>query len=131
MAIPIDTRIGILILSGCNGIEEIVGKVNIMLDQQLEETESEKMTTEDTVDEGNESVADKVANDSDANKANIDEIDDIADEMSDGHENEADPMLSFNERLQKAGYTKIDPPNGLRIPLLLDWVFVQEINNDP
>lgn len=35
MVIPIHTRIGILILSGCNEIEEIVGKVNKILDQQF------------------------------------------------------------------------------------------------
>ncbi|MFD2129642.1 hypothetical protein ACFSKI_00010 [Pseudogracilibacillus auburnensis] len=67
------------------------------------------MTTEDAVDGENESMADKVANDSDANKANIDEIDDIADEMSDGHENEADPMLYIQRAFTKSGLHKNRP----------------------
>lgn len=117
--------IGIIILSGCNEAEEILGKVNQILDQQLEGSESDEQLNEEVnqvEEESNENVMDDSTDDESAS---------IGSEISDGHENEADPMLSFDERLQKAGYAKIDPPNGLRLPLPLDWVLVQVIKEDP
>lgn len=116
-----------VLLTGCSEAEEILGKVNQILDQQLGE-ETEETEGEETQDENGE-VDESTTIPVDTN--NDTDVDPVENVMSDGHENEADPMLSFKERLQQAGYSKIDPPNGLRIPLPLDWVLVQVIKEDP
>lgn len=118
--------IGLLVLSGCNEMEEILGKVNQILDQQLENADVETPEQEEQI--NNETNVDTI-------EGNTTEEQETAAEttMSDGHENEADDdmFLSFDERMQKAGYTKIDPPNGLRLPLPQDWVLIQVIKEGP
>ncbi|MEK5038090.1 hypothetical protein [Sporosarcina sp. FSL K6-3457] len=118
--------LGIILLTGCNGeVEEVLGRGSKLLDEQLAETELESaVETSEEVNEKDKEVS-KVIND---------EGDDFGvevSEMSDGHENEADPFQTFDERLQQAGYTEIDPPNGLMIPVPQDWVLVQVMREGP
>lgn len=116
--------LGVFMLSGCSEIEDILSKINQILDQQLDELGSDDLNATN-VEAEDKGVAAEENNDNEVDEGTSDEIE------SDGHENEADPMLSFEERLQEAGYTGIDPPNGLRLTLPLDWVLVQVIKEDP
>ena len=120
--------LGVILLTGCNGeMEEILGKVNKLLDEQLAETESVVETSEEIAKEDGE--VDKVVSEVVSGEGENFAVE--VDEMSDGHENEADPFQTFDERLQQAGYTEIDPPNGLMIPIPQDWVLVQVIREGP
>lgn len=120
----IGLTIGLFALTGCNEVEEILGKVNRILDDQLEDTDAE--TSEQTELQGEDPKS--------SEENTIDDQESVTETtMSDGHENEADDdmFLSFEERMQKAGYTKIDPPNGLSVPIPLDWVLIEVIKEGP
>lgn len=122
---------GISLVAGCSEVEDILGKVNQILDEQLEDTdtaptESEEseyadLALEDEIESADEETINNMPN----------EAENVDDAMGDGHENEADPQLSFEERFLKAGYTQLDPPNGLRLSIPLDWVLVQVIKEEP
>lgn len=118
--------LGVILLAGCNGeVEEILGKVNKILDEQLEETKTESaVETSEEVNGEDKEVSEVVTSEND-------DLDVEVSEMSDGHENEADPFQTFDERLQQAGYTAIDPPNGLMVPIPEDWVLVQVMREGP
>lgn len=121
----------ISLVAGCSEVEDILGKVNQLLDEQLgetdtadteaEESKSAHLTLEDEMESAVEETIHHMSN----------EAENGEDLMSDGHENEADPQLSFEERFLKAGYTQIDPPNGLMLPVPVDWVLVQVIKEEP
>lgn len=140
----------VLLLSACSEAEEILGKVNKILDQQLAEEEDitedegnvaqDTATTGETTGETTESGETANAGETEKGAEQTENVGEPAgnettntasDGMSDGHENEADEgMPNFEERLKLAGYTKIDPPNGMPLPISYDWVLVQVIHEE-
>lgn len=117
--------LSVLLLTGCNEVDQIFGKVNKILDQQLEGSEETGGTLTD--EKGEAEKEGKEDSESYLEEATDEEV---AIGMSDGHENEADPMYSFEERLQMAGYSKLDPPNGIYFPFPEDFVLVEELPRD-
>lgn len=127
---------GLLIsmLAGCGEqIDEILGKVNEILDQQLEEGESEEVSgnTTETI-ENNEMDRNTQENIEEESMDNSSNSEDDSVVMDDGHGHGPDDEqgLTVEELINRGDYESIDPPNGYPLPIPpADWHLVQIIKD--
>ena len=127
------------LLAGCGEqVDEILGKVNQILDQQLEDEESEEAVGDTTESAGNSdtdssNAAGNSGDESAGNNANSeDNTDDGSVVMDDGHGHGPDDGqgTTVEELIQRGEYESIDPPNGYPLSLPpADWRLVQIIKD--
>lgn len=111
----------LLLLAGCNEFEEILSKVNQLLDEQLESSNDDQGEGEREInkEESNENGATK----EEATTAVSNEADEGASDNDGGQ--------SIEEKLIADGYTIMDIPNGLMFEVPEDWYLVEDNLDDP
>lgn len=112
------------VLSACNQVEDILGKVNQLLDEQLDEEQDSEEGTEDSNQE--DSTSDEVV-DVDPNQNLQTET---TDEDAKTVDNKPDAQLPFDERLAEQGYDTLVLPNGFPFEVPYHWILVEDNSQD-
>src|SRR5699024_3594223 len=106
----------VLFLTGCNQVEEILGKVNQILDEQL---------AEDSVDEASDISS---AEQADEREESVDTEADANEPVTEATEtagNGEQSLLPFDERLMEQGYEIMTLPNGIPVSIPYHWLLVE------
>lgn len=126
--------IGLLV--GCGEqVDEILGKVNQILDQQLEEGEPEEASGNaaevvENNETGNNIEDNDNINSSSANTEDNSDSDSVVKDVGHGHGPDDGQGTTVDELIQRGEYESIDPPNGYPLSLPpADWRLVQIIKD--
>jgi|SRR5690625_1346494 len=120
----------IVILAGCGEqMDEILGKVNQILDQQIEAGESEEVSGDGSEDKSIDSN-DDVIEDNNVNTKDLSDDNSVVQEDDQGHGPDEGQGLTVEELINQGNYESIDAPNGYPLPIPpADWHLVQMIKD--
>lgn len=133
--LPLISIFVIGLLSGCGEqVDEILGKVNQILDQQLEEGESEEASgnTTDVMEntEADNNIEDIDSINNNTNTEDNSDNDSVVEDDGHGHGPDDGQGTTVEELIQSGEYESIDPPNGYPLSLPpADWHLVQMIKD--